>query len=344
MSKDFDAALSAAIDHAANAAHPAGASAARATGRKRTMRKRIAISATSAVIVAAGMTAAFKAASASDGKAGPGQNPTPGVHSTGPTPSSTPSSPNAAPSTSGTPGAPGIPGTSSTPGTPPGTTPSTPSAPTNPTTSGAPVTDSGRLSWLTPGHVPFDNLMSWTTKGSPTHCSGSEEFSDVYLGYCSPSGTPAAPHTAVTLDTQLYKSNGVPTGNGAWVAPAAAQEFFTYKNASDATAAYQAITHRLLTEDAGFNGAVDTTRNLPVVSTTTTTAQTADGMAIDHRLRDDDGTPAEVNGEYSAYSDYHFYFAVRGKVVVVVEIQGGPSISGTSNDAAILQAVTGTLG
>jgi hypothetical protein len=67
VSKDFDTTLSDVIDLAAAAAHTAGAPAARLRGRKRTMRKRIAISTTALVLVAAGATAAFKAASPGDG-------------------------------------------------------------------------------------------------------------------------------------------------------------------------------------------------------------------------------------------------------------------------------------
>lgn len=59
MSKDFDATLSEAIDLAAEAAHTkGGATAARIRGRQRTMRKRITVSATTVILLAAGSTAA----------------------------------------------------------------------------------------------------------------------------------------------------------------------------------------------------------------------------------------------------------------------------------------------
>ena len=62
MSKDFDTTLSDALDLAGAAAQTAGASAARIRGRKRTVRKRIAVSTASAVLVAAvGTTAAVMA-------------------------------------------------------------------------------------------------------------------------------------------------------------------------------------------------------------------------------------------------------------------------------------------
>lgn len=67
MSKDFDTTLSDALDLAANAAGGAGPAAARARGRKRTVRRRIAMSAASLVIVAVGASAAFEAASRGGG-------------------------------------------------------------------------------------------------------------------------------------------------------------------------------------------------------------------------------------------------------------------------------------
>jgi hypothetical protein len=62
VSKDFDSTLSAAIDLAAAAAQTSGAAAARLRGRKRTVRKRIAVSTLSVVLIATGATVAFKIA------------------------------------------------------------------------------------------------------------------------------------------------------------------------------------------------------------------------------------------------------------------------------------------
>ena len=67
VSKDFDSTLSDAIDRAAGAANTAGATAARIRGRERTMRKRIVISTTSIVLVAAGAGAAFAVTSHNGG-------------------------------------------------------------------------------------------------------------------------------------------------------------------------------------------------------------------------------------------------------------------------------------
>ena len=54
MSGDFDGTLAGVINHAAGAAQPQGPAAARAKGRKRTMRKRIILSSASFVLVAGG--------------------------------------------------------------------------------------------------------------------------------------------------------------------------------------------------------------------------------------------------------------------------------------------------
>jgi hypothetical protein len=341
--KDFDATLSAAVDVAAAAAHTPGAQAARAKGRKRTMRKRIVLSTASFVIIAIGTSAAFRAASSS----GTGR-PTP--DNTGrPTTSTSPTDPATAPTTAPTTtaGTPSTPGTASAPGTTSGTSGSA----TNPTgsqNSTAPGSPPGPAtpSWLTPAQVPFSSLMNWTSGGNPVHCTGSEIFLDVYSPTdCSMHNSPGGAHAASKMDVQLYQSNGVPVRkNGAWLPPVAAQEFFTYPSAADAQAAYQFITQNLLAEDSLFKGAQDPLTHRPVVSTTTVSAQAVGGKAIEHKLRDDNGAAAEVNGNYSEQSDLHFYFAIKDKVVEVLEIKGGSAIGDTSQDAAVLQTVIGALG
>ncbi|WP_194909432.1 hypothetical protein [Catenulispora rubra] len=333
-SKDFDTTLSAAIDVAATAAHTPGAQAARIKGRKRTVRKRIVLSTASFVIIAIGASAAFRAASSSGGQ--PSSDTTP--H---PTTATSPVHPTLPPTNTA-----GTPTTSSTPHTTSGTTGGT----TNPTgsqnsTPGSPPGPAAP-SWLSPAQVPFAGLMDWTSGGSPVHCTGSELFLDLYSPTdCSMHNRPGAPHAASKMDVQLYQSNGVPVQKkGAWLPPVAAQEFFTYPSAADAQSAYEAITVTLLAEDPGLAGAQDPLTHRPVVSTTTISAQTAHGMATEHKLRDDDGVPAEVNGNYSEQSDLHFYFAVKDKVMEVLEIKGGSAIGDTSQDAAVLQTVIGALG
>ena len=339
-SKDFDTTLSAAIDFAAAAAHTPGAQAARIKGRKRTMRKRIVLSTASFVIIAIGTSAAFRAAS-SDGTGQPSTNTTPR-----PTTSTAPATPTTTPTSAS--GTPSTPSTSSAPHTTSGTTGGTtnPTGPQNPTTAGSPPGAATVPGWLTPAQVPFAGLMNWTSGGSLVHCTGSEVFLDIYSPTdCTMHNQPGASHAASKMDVQLYQSNGVPVRkNGAWLPPVAAQEFFTYSSAADAQAAYQAFTSTLLAEDADFKGAQDPITHRPVTSTTTVSAQAADGEAIEHKLRDDNGVPAEVNGNYSEQSDLHFYFAVKDKVMEVLEIKGGSAIGDTSQDAAVLQTVVAALG
>ena len=67
MSKDFETTLVDAIDLAAGAAQTAGAQAARTRGRKRSVRKRIALAAMSLVLATSGTVVAIQASSSSDG-------------------------------------------------------------------------------------------------------------------------------------------------------------------------------------------------------------------------------------------------------------------------------------
>ena len=324
MSKDFDTTLSDTIDLAAGAAQTAGASAARIRGRQRTMRKRIAVSTMSLVVVAVGTTVAFKATSSTGGSA-------PLIPANSPSPTASPSS-TAGPSPTGSPN-------SSPTGSPVTSPTGSPSA----SASGSTTATSGSQTWLTPAQVPFDSIMNWTA-GSPNHCIGSMVFISIYPGGCNEHNDPGGAHVARDMDTVIFKSTGAPTGNGAWAPPAADQTFYTYANTADAQSALQSITHDILNEDAQFDRAIDPNTNRPIVSTTTVTAQTAGSMAIDHKLRDDRGTPGQVTGNASESSDVHYFFAVKGDVLEVLEIQGGPSISDTTNDTAILQTVVNALG
>jgi hypothetical protein len=338
VAKDFDATLSEAIDLAAGAAQGPGATAARIRGGRRTRRKRVALSATSFMLVAAVSTAAFALSSSNRGAT---PQPPAATTSTPPTtaptstPATVPSSPDE-PATNTPPTS-----TSGTSGTSTGTS-STSSAPTNTSSTSPDSPTAPSPTWLTPGQVPFDNLMKWST-ATPVHCTGSMVFNDNYPGNCQTHSSPGKAHTARGLDVFVFHSVGVPAGNGAWASPTADQDFFTYANATDAQAAFQSVTQRLLAEDAEFAGAIDITTNRPIVSTTTVTAQSAGSIAIDHKFRDDKGAPSEVVGVYSSYSDVHFYFVVKDNILEVLEIGGGVSISTTSNDEAILATVAGAL-
>jgi hypothetical protein len=290
VSKDFDSTLSDAIDRAAGAANTAGATAARIRGRERTMRKRIVISTTSIVLVAAGTGAAFAVTSHNGG-------------------------------TQGTTASPSAPMSSSS---------------TTSITTGVEV-------WLTPSQLIYDSTMKWQAS-SPTSCTaGSFEISSLYPGGCSEHTIAGDPHPAEQMDTRVFSAPSVATGNGAWAGTTADQEFYKYANAADAQSAYQYFTHAILTEDSQFAGSSDAITHLAVTSTTTETAQASGAMAIDSKLRDSNGKPAEMNGNPSDASDRHYFFAVRGDIVEMILVKGGPAVSDTSNDASYLQTVINAL-
>ncbi|HET9173174.1 MAG TPA: hypothetical protein VFN97_27345 [Actinospica sp.] len=324
MSKDFDSTLSDAIDLAAGAAHTAGASAARSRGRERTVRKRIVVSATSFVLVAAGAGAAFGLT----------------AHHGGGTPHVTAASPSATASASATAG----PSPSGTPSASPSGSASTTGSPSAPPSR---ATATGQASasenWLTPTELIYDITMSWQAAG-PTSCgTGSYELYALYPGGCSEHTLPHDPHPAVKMDTETFSAPSVPTGNGAWAGTTAAQEFYTYASAADAQAAYQYFTQQILGEDSQFAGSSDADTHLPVTSTTTETAHADGAMAIDDELRQSDGKPAQLNGNPSDASDRHYFLAVRGDLVEMVVVQGGPAVSDTSDDASYLQSVISAL-
>jgi hypothetical protein len=141
VSKDFDTTLSDAIDLAAAAAQTAGAPAARIRGRKRAVRKRIAVTTTSFVLAAVCATAAFKISSPND--------------------SGTPTAPDSA-STSPSASVSATTSASAAPSTHSSTTPSAQTGPTATTPSGnapqAIAPNPGRYvakAWLSPAQLPF---------------------------------------------------------------------------------------------------------------------------------------------------------------------------------------------
>jgi hypothetical protein len=317
VSKDFDTTLSDALDLAAGASQTTGASAARIRGRQRTVRRRIIVTTASVALVAVGATVAFKAISSSDGGS----------------PRMTAASPSATADASVT----ALPRPVTTPSESPSSSPTgSPSAPATGSTAAS-------EHWLTPAQIPFDNAMNWTA-GSPNSCNGSMVFLPIYPGGCSEHNAPRDAHAALKMDTVIFNSTGVPTGNGAWAPPAADQAFYTYASAAAAQSSFQYITDSFLKVDSQLAVATDAITKRPLISTTTVTAHMSGSMAIDHKLRDDNGTPGMLNGNGSGSSDIHFFFAVKGDIVEVLEIQGGPSISDSSNDAAILQTVINALG
>lgn len=164
MSKDFDTTLSDALDLAAEAARTGGPAAARARGRKRTVRRRVALSTASLVIVAVGASAAFEAASrGGDAPQLTGGSPRPSVSASG--------SPSAGPTQSGV-TAPSTTGTTTPTG---GTTASSPAGSSAPA-SHQPTTPDPRkvlaAAWLTGVQMPFAGTFKWqattaTSQGAP---------------------------------------------------------------------------------------------------------------------------------------------------------------------------------
>jgi len=152
MSKDFDTALADALDHTAHAVRTSGPEAARTRGRKRTMRKRIALSTTALVLVAIGATAAFAATSSTGGApqmtpAGPARS-TSGSSTAGPaqavnsSPSAT-ASPSSATSSSAASGSTG-----------------SESAISSQTTTAGPH-QVVQAAWLSAGQLPFADTVHW---------------------------------------------------------------------------------------------------------------------------------------------------------------------------------------
>lgn len=153
MSKDFDTTLSDALDRAAHAAQTAGPVAARTRGRQRTMRKRIALSAASLVLVALGATVAFKVASSNSG--------TPNPTTTSPHVSASASaSPNSS-STSGPTGAPSQVPSSATPSSPVISSPAVSSSPSSSHATAADPHQVVNAAWLTAGQLPFASTFHW---------------------------------------------------------------------------------------------------------------------------------------------------------------------------------------
>ena len=328
MSEDFDELLSGAVDSAANAARKPGAAVARKRGGQRRTRQRLAAS-TLAIALLGGVGSVAAVSLGHTAR-------TPVVSATGT--ASVPPSPTGSASTGPSPSLSSTPSTSSSPTGSPNST-STSSGTTGPTGS-----TSATETWLTASQVPFDSAMNWIA-GSPSSCAGTElVFMPYYAGGCSEHTDAGAPHPATKMDTLILSSTGAPTGDGAWIAPAAAQTFYTYPSAADAQSAYDYYTQSIRDEDAQFKGGTAINTGLPLVSTTTVTAQTADAMAIDHTLRDSHGTPAQVDGNPGGYSDVHFFFAVKDDVLEVLQISGGPSVSVTSQDSSTLATVVNALG
>jgi hypothetical protein len=344
MSEDFDDLLSGAVESAAGAARKPGAAVARKRGGQRRTRQRLAAS-TLAVALLGGVGSVAAVSLGHSGRTPtvtvtgtPSPSPSPtGSASTSPSPSLSPS-PSMSPTRTQT--------QSSTPawsqGTDTNTWPGTASSTGSVT--------SASENWLTASQLPFGSAMNWDA-GSPNFCSGSSLiFAATYFGGCSEHTDPGAPHPATKMDTLIFSPSGAATptststGGTIWLAPVAVQTYYAYANAADAQSAYQYITQAIRDEDAQYKGSIAVNTGLPLVSTTTVTSQTADSIAMDDTLRDTHGNPADTDGNYGGYSDFHFFFAVKGDLIDVLQFSGGPSISDNSQDGSTLAAVVTALG
>jgi hypothetical protein len=326
MSDRFDDLLSAVADSAGSAANKPGATAARKRGGQRRTRQRMAGSALAVILL--GGVGSIAAVSLNHG----GQTPASGATGTAT------SSPSAIPTTS-------------TPMSPPQSTPVPPLTPPPPpnSTTGAPnSSNTGPWAalphgWLPPAQVPLDNTLRWTGGSAATAQSGTSLLTELpFLYPCENNGYNSIPGAAhgfamnsfsATADTSAGPFDGGPTAD---------QSYVLFASASAAQYAYQTI--RL---DVGLctgSGAITSANtNRPMTSVATTTATTATGFAYTFILRDDQGTPAQENGNYGA-SDYHTYVIRSGNLLEIVSLSGGPAVDNASADSSALSHLAADLG
>ncbi|MCW2934119.1 MAG: hypothetical protein JWM19_5081 [Actinomycetia bacterium] len=244
MSKDFDVTLSDAIDLAAGAAQTPGASAARIRGRKRAVRKRIAVTTTSFALVAVCATVGFKASSSSHDSGTPAAPSSASISPSASVPVSATTSGSAAPSTH------------------PSTTSTAPAGPTSTTPSGtapqATVPSPGRYvagAWLSPTQLPFARAgyTTWDHAGGVGTLLGGSAYEQTVQQYtannsCSSIAAPSALGDGLSkaltgAQIQVFQSSnfGKILPNG--IIPAYASQYaLFYPNATAATAAMNALS------------------------------------------------------------------------------------------------------
>ena len=241
MSKDFDTTLSDAIDLAAGAAQTAGAPAARIRGRKRAVRKRIAVTTTSFVLVVVCATVACKASLSNN--------------------SGTPTAPPSA-STSPSVSVSATTSASAAPSMHPSTTPRAPAGPTATTPSGtapqAMVPNPGRYvtgAWLSPAQLPFTRAgyTIWDHSGGIGTLLGGSAYGQTVQQYkvnnsCSSIATASALGDGLSealtgAQVQVFQSSNFgkiwPDGT---IPAYASQYALFYPNATAATAAMNALS------------------------------------------------------------------------------------------------------
>lgn len=229
MVKDFDSTLTDALDLAAHSAQTAGPAAARIRGRQRTMRKRIALSTASLVLVAVGATAAFKVAS-------PGHNGAPVL---------TKPSPSASASATPTPGAAaatGAPSTSAS-SSPSASTPSSPV--TSSTSTSASPFKVATAAWLSPSQMPFGSTFNWTATKTSQNIPGWQSLTPTVY-YFPSSDTPQAltvcgdptSFLSRTIGGQLTSYTATTPPTSAKANNLASQYIFFFTNDKTALSAY----------------------------------------------------------------------------------------------------------
>jgi PknH-like extracellular domain len=193
-------------------------------------------------------------------------------------------------------------------------------------------------SWLAPAQLPFGSALHWTGGADSSALSGAAVLSQEPIIYpCMNHGYQTVAESASAFKTNSFTGNGTA---GSDQSAGATQSYFTYSSAAAAQSAFKAVKQDL-PECSGLS-AVISISNRPMTGTETDTASTADAFAYTYILRDDQGQPARENGNYST-SDYHTYVAVNGATVEILWLAGGPAIDDASYDAAVLQALVGTL-
>lgn len=195
--------------------------------------------------------------------------------------------------------------------------------------------------WLTPAQLPFDSTLHWTGGTGSDIQTGTAALASQSIIYpCVDNG-----YSAVTSHIAGFKMDQFFSGDGTGFdkTSMATQSYLTFTSAAAAQNAYQAIKQDLAICTARGIGSVSANTNRPMTTPETGTASTADSLAYTYFLRDDQGTPAQVEGNYGEDSDYHAYIAINGATIEILWLRGGTAIDNGSNDAAVLHTLATTL-
>lgn len=305
MSKDFDSTLSGALDVVAHAAHTAGPTAARIRGRKRTMRKRIALSTMSVVLVAVGTTTAFKITSNSGGTPNP-VTATPRVTASArPTavPSQAPSSPTAS--------------------SPAPSSPAVSSSPTSSRPTGADPHQVIDAAWLTTNQLPFAGTFQWKAQpatGQPLTSTVSYYANNTSLQALTVCGDPAN-LLSRTIGAQGTQYLAPPTGSG----NAASQFVFFFADTASAKRTFDWLQGQYGPSCLPGTGVIITKTAGDGLSSAAWLSRKSSSGPVDL---------APYNREF---------FVLRGSTIGYVSISSTSKLSATYNDAAQLSTIAAHL-